>query len=97
MDDLVKLSDVVLIDGSDCLEVSDVSVHGLLGVICFAGDGGGEVALEIEGDDLPFMGQCAGEVVDIASGGQDSTCCSLIFIDILTDGGVADTQQDGQV
>ena len=39
VDNLIEVSDAMVIDHSDDLEMSDVSIHGLFGVVGFACDG----------------------------------------------------------
>ena len=71
MDDLVWITDPVVDDGPYGLEGLDIAIDALFGVIGLGGDGWSEVSLQIEGDDLAFVGNGSREIMDIASGWQD--------------------------
>jgi len=68
--DLIEIGDAVFPEHLDAMIVLDVSIDGLFAVVGFESDVGCELAFEIEGDDLPFVGDGAGEIVDISSCGK---------------------------
>ena len=60
VDDLIGLADTVVYDGPDGLEGLDIAIHALFGVIGLGGDGGREVSLQVERDDLRDIVKCCG-------------------------------------
>jgi len=89
LNDLIDISDTMIHKHSDRLEVPDVTIDRFFCMVGFRSDRGSEESLEIEGNDLPFVGDSTGEIVDIASCGQDFAGGSLILTHIVRDDGVA--------
>ena len=52
-------------------------------MVCFLTDGRDEIALEMESDDLLFVGLTAADELDVAAGGQGSMIEVLVFSDVL--------------
>ena len=70
--------------------------HSSNAVIGFHGDIGSEIPLQVQGDDLAFVGDSPGLVMHVAPGRQ-KFACGLYFLDVLADYGVTTTKQYGQI
>lgn len=59
-------------DELDSFEVSDVAIDGFFGVPGLLGNGGREMSLEIERNDLLLVSDGAREIMDVAACGQET-------------------------
>lgn len=96
LSDLIEIGDAVLPEQFDAMVVLEVSVHGFFAVVGLARNVRGQLAFEIEGDDLSFVRDRAGETVDVPSCGKQMSLL-LDLVDVFADGSIADSEEHGQV
>lgn len=94
--DLIQIGDAVLPEQFAPMIVLDVAIHRLFAMVGLTRNFRRQIALQIEGDDLPFVGDRAGEIVDVASGGEEVSLV-LDLVDVFADRGITDAQEDGQI